>query len=316
MSNPLRIAFMGTPDFAVCIAEAILASSHQLVGIVTVADKPAGRGQKVSESAVKQFAVANQIPVLQPLKLKDPDFLAELAAWEADVFVVVAFRMLPKEVWAMPKKGTFNLHASLLPLYRGAAPINWAIINGETTTGVTSFFIDDKIDTGEMILQKELAIGVNESAGSLHDRLAGLGAITVVETLDAIANDQVTTRPQDLVTEFKTAYKLNRENTQIDWQADGVTIHNLIRGLSPYPAAWTNWHQGEQTAAVKIYDATFEADQVNDPIGTVLVGKKSLKVVVKDGYIHLHELQLPGKKRLAAQAVINGLNSAENLRVD
>lgn len=316
MSKALRIAFMGTPEFAVTIASAIQQSQHELVGIVTVADKPAGRGQKVSESAVKQFAVAQDIPVLQPEKLKDSVFLADLAAWEADVFVVVAFRMLPKEVWAMPKMGTFNLHASLLPLYRGAAPINWAIINGESQTGVTSFFIDDKIDTGEMILQRHVDIAPDETAGQLHDRLAVLGAQTVVETLDLIAAGEVKTQPQDLVTEFKTAYKLNRENTKINWQADGQTIHNLIRGLSPYPAAWTNWYQGEQVASVKIYLSSFEKGQHTEAVGTVILEKKNLKVAVKDGYLHILELQLPGKKRLAAIDVINGLKGLESLRVD
>lgn len=315
MNKALRIAFMGTPDFAVTIAQAIVESQHELVGIVTVADKPAGRGQKVSESAVKKFATANSIPVLQPEKLKNPDFLADLAAWQADVFVVVAFRMLPKEVWAMPKLGTFNLHASLLPLYRGAAPINWAIINGETQTGVTSFFIDDKIDTGEMILQQQLAISPDETAGELHDRLANLGAKTVVDTLDKISQGQIETQAQDLVTEFKTAYKLNRENTKVDWNADGASIHNLIRGLSPCPSAWTNWSQNEVESTVKLYKSRFEKVQISEEIGQVIIDKKSIKVAVKDGYIHLLELQLAGKKRLDATAVINGLNQAESIRV-
>lgn len=315
MNKALRIAFMGTPDFAVTIAQAIVESQHELVGIVTVADKPAGRGQKVSESAVKKFATANSIPVLQPEKLKNPDFLADLAAWQADVFVVVAFRMLPKEVWAMPKLGTFNLHASLLPLYRGAAPINWAIINGETQTGVTSFFIDDKIDTGEMILQQQLAISPDETAGELHDRLANLGAKTVVDTLDKISQGQIETQAQDLVTEFKTAYKLNRENTKVDWNADGASIHNLIRGLSPCPSAWTNWSQNEVESTVKLYKSRFEKVQISEEIGQVIIDKKRIKVAVKDGYIHLLELQLAGKKRLDATAVINGLNQAESIRV-
>ena len=235
----LRIVFMGTPEFAVGILDTILKNKYEVVGVITAADKPAGRGQKIKYSAVKEYALANQLPLLQPTNLKDESFLAELKAWNANLQIVVAFRMLPKVVWEMPSLGTFNLHASLLPNYRGAAPINWAIINGETKTGVTTFFIDDKIDTGAMILNAETDIGANESAGELHDRLMELGSTTVTQTLALLESGKVVTTIQEDNAEIKTAFKLNKENCKIDWHQPASEIHNLIRGLSPYPAAWT-----------------------------------------------------------------------------
>ena len=244
--NPLRIVFMGTPDFAVGILDSLLQNHYTVVGVITVADKPAGRGQKVKFSAVKDFALAHNLPLLQPTNLKDDVFLHQLAALKANLQVVVAFRMLPKVVWEMPKYGTFNLHASLLPQYRGAAPINWAIINGETETGVTSFFIDDKIDTGAMLLHAKTPIDPKESAGTLHDRLMQLGAQTVIETLQLIQQGNPTTQLQDEQPDLKTAYKLNKENCKIDWNQPAKTIHDLIRGLSPYPAAWCNLINNEQ----------------------------------------------------------------------
>jgi len=220
----LRIVFMGTPDFAVGILDTIYQNNYEIVGVITAADKPAGRGQKVSMSAVKAYALENNLRLLQPTNLKSEDFLAELKSLNANLQVVVAFRMLPEVVWKMPKYGTFNLHASLLPEYRGAAPINWAIINGETKTGVTSFFIDDKIDTGAMILSKATEIGTNETAGELHDRLMQLGSDTVLETLQLIEKGEVTTTLQENNPEVKTAYKLNKDNCKIDWSQSGQTI--------------------------------------------------------------------------------------------
>ncbi|MEY2739863.1 MAG: Methionyl-tRNA formyltransferase, partial [Bacteroidota bacterium] len=213
----LRIVFMGTPDFAVGILDTIYNSNYEIAGVITAPDKPAGRGQKLSISAVKEYALANKLHLLQPTNLKAPEFLSELKALNANLHVVVAFRMLPEAVWKMPKLGTFNLHASLLPAYRGAAPINWAIINGETQTGVTTFYIDDKIDTGAMILRKEIGIGAQESAGELHDRLMHLGSEAVIETLALIENQKVVTTIQDENPKVKTAYKLNKDNCKIDW---------------------------------------------------------------------------------------------------
>jgi methionyl-tRNA formyltransferase len=231
--EPLRIVFMGTPEFAVGILDHILQNQYKVVGVITVTDKPAGRGQKVKYSAVKDYALAHNLPLLQPTNLKDETFLAELAALKANLQIVVAFRMLPKVVWEMPQYGTFNLHASLLPQYRGAAPINWAIINGETETGVTSFFIDDKIDTGAMLLHAKTPIEPEESAGALHDRLMLLGAQTVIDTLKLIEQGNPATQLQDEQPDLKTAYKLNKDNCKIDWNQPANVIHNLIRGLSP-----------------------------------------------------------------------------------
>ncbi|MBQ0117296.1 MAG: methionyl-tRNA formyltransferase, partial [Flavobacterium sp.] len=308
----LRIVFMGTPDFAVGVLDAIYQSEHEIVGVITAVDKPAGRGQKIKYSAVKEYALEKNLNILQPEKLKDPEFLKELEALQANLQVVVAFRMLPEAVWKMPALGTFNLHASLLPEYRGAAPINWAIINGEKETGVTSFFIDDKIDTGAMIMHKKTEIGADESAGSLHDRLMVLGAETVVETLDLIAKGEATTEVQSTAEDIKTAYKLNRENCKIDWNKSGVEIHNLIRGLSPYPAAWCFLKLNSEELNVKVYESFFEADTHEIPNGTVIASKKEIKVAVTDGFVYLKSLQLPGKKRMFSHELLNGVHFDEN----
>lgn len=252
----LRIVFMGTPEFAVGILDTILQHQYEVVGVITAADKPAGRGQKIKYSAVKEYALEHQLPLLQPTNLKDESFLAELKALSANLQIVVAFRMLPKVVWEMPALGTFNLHASLLPNYRGAAPINWAIINGENKTGVTTFFIDDKIDTGAMILNAETPISETESAGELHDRLMLLGSETVIQTLALLEKGNATTTIQEDTADIKTAYKLNKENCKIDWTKSASAIHNLIRGLSPYPAAWCFVSDKGEEWNVKIYEAT------------------------------------------------------------
>jgi methionyl-tRNA formyltransferase len=308
----LRIVFMGTPDFAVGILDTIYQNNYEIVGVITAADKPAGRGQKVSMSAVKAYALENNLRLLQPTNLKSEDFLAELKSLNANLQVVVAFRMLPEVVWKMPKYGTFNLHASLLPEYRGAAPINWAIINGETKTGVTSFFIDDKIDTGAMILSKATEIGANETAGELHDRLMHLGSDTVLETLQLIEKGEVTTTLQENNVAVKTAYKLNKDNCKIDWSQSGQTIFNLIRGLSPYPAAWTFIKDGENEWNVKIYLASFEEKIHSGAIGTIITTKKEIFISTKDGILKIESLQFPGKKRMLAHELLNGISFSEN----
>lgn len=304
----LRIIFMGTPEFAVGILDSILKNNYEVVGVITAADKPAGRGQKIKYSAIKEYALANQLHLLQPTNLKDEDFLSELKALDANLQVVVAFRMLPKAVWEMPKFGTFNLHASLLPDYRGAAPINWAIINGDQKTGVTTFFIDDKIDTGAMILSKEIEIEAEENAGSLHDRLMHLGSETVIETLNLIENQTVSTEIQNDAHDLKTAHKLNKENCKIDWNTSGNAINNLIRGLSPYPAAWFFLNDKEKELNVKVYEAQFLAEDHKHEIGSIISDKKSLKVAVKGGFIDLLALQLPGKKKMTTKDVLNGIS--------
>lgn len=308
----LRIVFMGTPDFAAGILDTIYQNNYEIVGVITAPDKPAGRGQKVSTSAVKEYAVSKNLRLLQPTNLKAEDFLDELKSLNANLQVVVAFRMLPEVVWKMPKLGTFNLHASLLPQYRGAAPINWAIINGETKTGVTTFFIDDKIDTGAMILSKETSIGANESAGELHDRLMQLGSETVIETLQLIEKGEATTTIQTENPAIKTAYKLNKDNCKIDWSQSGIAIFNLIRGLSPYPAAWTYIKDGENEWNVKIYAASFEEKEHIDAVGKVSTTKKEIFITTKDGVLKVTSLQFPGKKRMLAHELLNGITFSEN----
>jgi methionyl-tRNA formyltransferase len=303
----LRIVFMGTPEFAVGILDTILQNNYEVVGVITAADKPAGRGQKIKYSAVKEYALANHLPLLQPTNLKDESFLAELQALNANLQIVVAFRMLPKVVWDMPSLGTFNLHASLLPNYRGAAPINWAIINGETKTGVTTFFIDDKIDTGAMILNAETAIGNNESAGELHDRLMQLGSETVTQTLALLESGKVMTTIQEDNAEIKTAYKLNKENCKIDWNQPASTIHNLIRGLSPYPAAWCFISDKGEEWNVKIYQSNIVIEAHTLAVGQLICTKKELKIAVRDGFIQIESLQFPGKKKMNTAEFLNGI---------
>ncbi|WP_439108202.1 methionyl-tRNA formyltransferase [Flagellimonas alvinocaridis] len=310
--SKLRIVFMGTPDFAVASFKSILEAGFKVVGAITAPDRPAGRGRKVQASAVKQFALEHQIKVLQPTNLKDESFLEELRELKADLQVVVAFRMLPKIVWQMPKYGTFNLHASLLPQYRGAAPINWAIINGETETGVTTFFIDDKIDTGSIILQKKEDILPEDNAGTLHDRLMEVGASLVVETCQQIVSGTVKRLPQKETANLKPAHKIHKETCRVDWEAPLEEIHNLIRGLSPYPAAWTHLVNHGKEEAIKIYETQIESKIHKQPNGQLLVEKKALKVAVSGGYLHILELQLPGKRKMKVSEVLNGLNLDEN----
>ncbi|WP_163407633.1 methionyl-tRNA formyltransferase [Flavobacterium ajazii] len=311
----LRIIFMGTPEFAVGILDTILKNNYEVVGVITAADKPAGRGQKIKYSAVKEYALANNLTLLQPTNLKEENFLAELKALNANLQIVVAFRMLPKVVWEMPSLGTFNLHASLLPNYRGAAPINWAIINGETKTGVTTFFIDDKIDTGAMILNSEIAIEPQENAGQLHDRLMHLGSTTVINTLKVIENGNVTTTIQEDNDDIKTAYKLNKENCKIDWEKSGDEINNLIRGLNPYPAAWCFLKDKNEELSIKIYETVLISDTHSYETGKLINSKKEIKIAIKEGYIQLLSLQLPGKKRMKVAELLNGTTFSDGAKV-
>lgn len=311
----LRIIFMGTPEFAVGILDTIIKNNYDVVGVITAADKPAGRGQKIKYSAVKEYALANNLTLLQPTNLKDESFLAELKALNANLQIVVAFRMLPKAVWEMPNLGTFNLHASLLPNYRGAAPINWAIINGETKTGVTTFFIDDKIDTGAMILNSEIAIEPQENAGQLHDRLMHLGSTTVINTLKVIENGNVTTTIQEDNDDIKTAYKLNKDNCKIDWTKSGNEINNLIRGLSPYPAAWCFLKDKNEELNIKIYEAKLVEEPHSYETGKLISSKKEIKIAIKNGYLQLLSLQLPGKKRMQVAELLNGITFSDEAKV-
>ena len=311
----LRILFMGTPDFAVTILEKIISENYQVVGVVTAPDKPAGRGQKLRESAVKKAALAHQLEVVQPTNLKSDEFQSDLERLNPNLIIVVAFRMLPKKVWDFPELGTFNLHASLLPQYRGAAPINWAIINGEEKTGVTTFFIDDKIDTGEIILSRELSIHKHENAGALHDKLMHLGADTVVETLALIKAETISTQKQTTEGDLKTAYKLNNENTKIDWNKPTKEIYNLIRGLSPYPVAWTYMDNGDKELRCKVYAAQYTIEEHSESIGHIKEENKSLKVATNDGFILIEEIQLPGKRKMKTNELLNGFQLKANAKM-
>lgn len=311
----LRIVFMGTPEFAVGILDTIIKNDYNVVGVITAADKPAGRGQKLKYSAIKEYALANNLHLLQPTNLKEESFLEDLKSLNANLQIVVAFRMLPKVVWDMPKLGTFNLHASLLPNYRGAAPINWAIINGETKTGVTTFFIDDKIDTGAIILSSETAIDPNENAGHLHDRLMHLGSEAVIKTLELIEQGNASTTIQTESPEIKTAYKLNKENCKIDWNKSASEINNLIRGLSPYPAAWCFFTDKNEEWSVKIYEAKIITEEHSLTIGSIICTKKEMRIAVENGYIQIMSLQFPGKKKMSTSDFLNGITFSELAKV-
>ncbi|AOM76359.1 methionyl-tRNA formyltransferase [Pedobacter steynii] len=299
----MRLVFMGTPDFAVASLNALVEAGFDVVGVVTAADKPAGRGQKLQESAVKQYAVAKGLKVLQPLKLKDPEFIEELKALKADLQVVVAFRMLPEVVWDMPSKGTINLHGSLLPQYRGAAPINHAIINGEKESGVTTFFLKHEIDTGDVIFSERVTIGEEETAGELHDQLMNVGAGLLVKTVKAIEEGNYEEQPQPQHEELKHAPKIFKENCQIDWNQPARTIYNMIRGLSPYPTAFTRLND----KTLKVFRAELEEKETGISAGGFLSdGKTFLKFAAKDGFIKLTDLQYEGKKRMSAEEFLRG----------
>lgn len=306
---------MGTPDFAVGVLKKMVEAGKNIVGVITAPDRPAGRGRKLMASAVKDYAVSQNLKVLQPTNLKDTSFLKELKDLDANLQVVVAFRMLPKAVWQMPKLGTFNLHASLLPQYRGAAPINWAIINNEEKTGVTTFFIDEKIDTGSIIANKEIAIEKDETAETLHDKLMEKGSELVLETIILIEEDSANPKPQPESGVLKEAPKLTPENTRIDWAKRGKEIDAFIRGLSPYPVAWAVLHNNNEELKAKIYAVSFEKINHNFEPGTIQTSKKELKVACSDGYILIVEIQLPGKRKMDISSLLNGYTFDENSKL-
>lgn len=314
-NKELKIVFMGTPDFAVGVLKEIVEAGKNVVGVITAPDKPAGRGRKLMSSAVKQYADSQNLKVLQPTNLKDKAFLESLQSLNANLQVVVAFRMLPKAVWQMPEYGTFNLHASLLPQYRGAAPINWAIINQEKKTGVTTFFIDEKIDTGAILLNKEVVIKEKENAESLHDTLMEEGGKLVLETLALIAESNPTPKPQPNQGNLQEAPKLTPENTKIDWKKNVKEIDAFIRGLSPYPVAWSFLYNNGEELKAKIYAANYEICEHNSKIGTIKVSKKELKVAAEDGYLSITEIQLPGKRKMDISDLLNGYSFSEDCKL-
>ncbi len=298
---------MGTPEFAVASLDILVQNNYEIVGVVTVPDKPAGRGQQLQQSAVKKYALEKGLTVLQPDKLKSEEFIAELKKLNADLQIVVAFRMLPEVVWNMPSLGTYNLHGSLLPKYRGAAPINWAVINGEAESGVTSFKLKHEIDTGNMLFQEKVPISKTTTAGELHDKLMLVGAEVILKTVKAIESGNYELKPQD-DTQSIHAPKLFKETCKINWNNTAENIYNLIRGLSPYPAAFTEFaDKNNQTLGIKIFVS--EMEEVNHPlnIGTVMSdGKTFLKVACTNGYIYIKELQMAGKKRMLVEEFLRG----------
>ena len=306
--DELRIVYMGTPEFAVASLDALVSGGYNVVGVVTMPDKPAGRGYKVQFSAVKEYALAHNLTLLQPEKLKDEQFLEDLKTLKADLQIVVAFRMLPEVVWNMPPMGTFNLHGSLLPQYRGAAPINWAIINGEKETGVTTFFLQHEIDTGDLILQKKIAIHRTDNAETIHDQLMALGAQTVVKTVDCILDGTAPKMPQPAAAELKIAPKIFKETCKINWNSDCESIYNFVRGLSPYPTAWSElMNDNTPSIPMKIYEVTTEQTSHTHTHGTIITdGKKELKVACKDGFVIIQSLQLSGKKRMNSDEFLRG----------
>jgi methionyl-tRNA formyltransferase len=305
---------MGTPEFAVTILKKLVEDNFNIVGVVTASDKKAGRGRKINESAIKKYAVENKLKLLQPKNLKSEEFLSNLKALKANLQIVVAFRMLPKVVWKMPAYGTFNLHASLLPDYRGAAPIHWAIINGEEKTGVTTFFIDEKIDTGNIILQKEITIHDHEIVGELHDRLMNLGANLVSDTVLSIKSNSVTTQKQKKDSQ-KIAPKLFPENCKIDWNNSIDKIYNHIRGLNPFPGAWTQMINNEDVTSLKIYKIRKEIINHKKTIKTIITTKDDIKIAVIGGYIIIDELKISGKKKLDSKSLLNGYSFSINAKM-
>ena len=311
----MKVVFMGTPDFAVSSLNAICQAGYNVVGVVTVPDRQTGRGLKVTYSPVKQYALDHQLPLLQPEKLRDEQFQATLRSWDADIFVVVAFRMLPQSVWAMPSMGTFNLHASLLPQYRGAAPINWAIINGEQETGVTTFMLNERIDEGGILLQRTTPITPDDNAETLHDRLASMGSQLVVETLRGLQQGTLHPKPQPIVTELNLAPKIFKPDCAINWNQQGRRVVDFIRGLSPYPAATMLMEDDKgQEHSFKVFQASFQSD-ANSAVGQLVTEKKSvLKIGVKAGFLHVLSLQLSGKKRITAEEFLRG-HDVKNWRI-
>lgn len=318
-----RIVFMGTPDFAVESLKALVENNYNIVGVITTPDKPAGRGRQLSESAVKKYAVEQGLNVLQPEKLKNPEFITQLESLKADLQIVVAFRMLPEMVWNMPPMGTFNLHASLLPQYRGAAPLNWAVINGEKETGVTTFLLDHEIDTGRIIFQERIPIGNDDTVGDLHDRMMVIGAGLVLKTVNALAEGNVEAIDQSAFVsspeDIKHAPKIFKEDCRIDWTRDTESVRNLIRGLSPYPAAWTELihPDKEEVISAKIYEAIRDNSSMTAKPGTLSSdGKTFLKVACVDGWLSITDIQLSGKKRMKVEELLRGFHDIQSWRIN
>lgn len=316
----LRIVYMGTPEFAVESLRCLVEGGYNVVGVITMPDKPAGRGHKIQYSPVKQYALEHNLPLLQPEKLKNEEFIEALRAWKADLQIVVAFRMLPEVVWNMPRLGTFNLHASLLPQYRGAAPINWAVINGDTETGITTFFLKHEIDTGEVIQQVRVPIADTDDVGIVHDKLMMLGGKLVVETVDAILDGTVKSIPQEAMAvtgKLRPAPKIFKETCRIDWNQPTKKIYDFVRGLSPYPAAWTELQSPDGTnIVVKVFETEKIGSAHTLAPGTLQTdGKHYIRVATTDGFIGIHSLQLPGKKRLKTDELLRGFRLTEDFKM-
>ncbi len=312
--SDLRIVFFGTPDFAVESLSRLIDAGYNVVAVVTAPDKPAGRGRSMQMSAVKSYAIEKGLPVLQPVKLKDPDFVAELRAFDAQLFIVIAFRMLPEIVWQMPPLGTFNLHASLLPRYRGAAPINWAVINGDTQTGVTTFFLQHEIDTGDIIKSQAIAIGPDEDAGSVHDRLMTLGADLTLDTVSHILTGDLTTTPQTAVDgeTITHAPKIFKDTCRIDWTRPAAEVHNLVRGLSPYPTAWSTLYAGQtEQGTLKIFTTRLTDRPAAAPGRIVIDADGRMFANCADRALEILSLQAPGKRRMPTADFLRGCRLTE-----
>jgi len=315
MTKP-SIVYMGTPDFAVAPLKALVENNFDVKAVVTVADKPSGRGQQMRMSAVKQYASEHNIRVIQPLKLKSPEFLEELKNLNADLFIVIAFRMLPKEVWQMPKLGTFNIHGSLLPNYRGAAPINWAIMNGDKKTGVTAFFINEEIDSGKMIDSIEVAIEDSDDAGALHDKLMNAASNLVVQTARNIGDGKLKLKQQVLTGKENPAPKIFKNDCEINWSQPIEKNYNFIRGLSPYPVAWSSLYQdGKKIGQLRIYKTSIVSTESNKEHGKVVFGNGTIQLILSTGILQIDELQWPGKKKMDVKSFLNGFRTQENLSV-
>lgn len=312
MNKPLRIIFMGTPDFAVSTLQTLVENGQNVVAVITAPDKPAGRGLKLNESPVKQYAVSQNIPVLQPTNLKSEAFLEELKSYQADLQIIVAFRMLPEAVWNMPPLGSFNIHASLLPQYRGAAPINWAIINGETETGVTSFFLKHQIDTGDIIFQDKVIIAAEDDFGTLYEKLKNAGAALALKTVKAIEAGKVPSQPQETSSELKEAPKIFKETCQINWNQPAQTIQNFVRGLSPYPTAWTVFE--DKTFKIFKTETVGKSTKKVEPGQVITDGKNFIHVQTADGILNILDLQMEGKKRMSIPELLRGFTFKNALK--
>ena len=314
MTKSLNIVFFGTPDFAKASLEVIFKSHHKIVGVVTAPDKASGRGMKLTPSPVKVFAEQENLKLFQPEKLRNPEFLESVRNLNADVFVVVAFRMMPQVLFSIPRLGTFNLHGSLLPDYRGAAPINFAVINGETKSGVTTFFINEKIDEGHILLQAETNILPEDNAGTLHDKLMEIGANLVVETLNGLSENTIKEKPQPEKENPKTAYKIFKDDLKIDWNQSSEKIHNFVRGMSPYPTACTILKIGKKKKSLKIFKGHFELESHSRDAGDFEISKTEFKFYTKDGIYYPEDVQIQGKKRMPIKDFLNGIQNFEDYK--